>query len=227
VSFDSLFHFLDASGELQHETVVELVVEDQCGNVTNHLIPVLHPVAIDAELCPLTDIPFPAFNDDIPVADVLYGGISILNEPASGVPLVAHASLAGSHWKLSGLEALDTPNAWEEILTIVDSCGFETQSLVRIRDCGIPNVFTPDNLSGNNVFRVRGLSGMSGTRLMMFNRYGTLIWSDETKLDSESQLVWDGSYLNDDPAPEGHYQWVLQRPNGEHEHGSLHLFRAQ
>jgi gliding motility-associated-like protein len=226
VSFDSSFHFLDASGELQHETVVELVIEDQCGNVESHLIPVLHPVAIDAELCPLTDIPFPAFNDDIAVTDVLYGGVSILNDPESGVPLVAHASPEGNYWKLSGLEALDTPTAWEETLTLVDSCGFETQSLVRIRDCGIPNVFTPDNLGGNNVFRVRGLSGAMGSRLLVFNRYGTLIWSDETKLDSESQLVWDGNYPNGDPAPEGHYQWLLQRSNGVEEHGSLHLFRA-
>lgn len=227
VSFDSTFNFLNTSGQLSPDTDVDLVIEDQCGNVISHRIPVLHPVAKDDELCPLEAIPFPAFNHDIPVSDVLYAGVSILNDPDSGVPLVAHATPSGDFWKLSGLEALDTPISWGETLTLIDTCGFETRSLVRIRDCGIPNVFTPDNVADNNVFRIRGLTGMMGSRLMVFNRYGTLVWSDQTLLDAESELVWDGNYLNGDPAPEGHYQWVLKRADGHQEHGSLHLFRAQ
>ena len=225
-SFDSTFNFLDAAGNLSPETDVDLVVEDQCGNVITHRIPVLHPVAFEDELCPLEEIPFPAFNHGIPVSDVLYGGVSILNDADSGIPLIAHATASGSFWKLSGLEALETSISWGETLTLVDTCGFETRALVRLRDCGIPNVFTPDNNADNNVFRIRGLTGMMGTRLMIFNRYGTLVWSDETLADSEPELVWNGNYPNGDPAPEGHYQWVLKRADGHHEHGSLHLFRA-
>ena len=225
-SFDATFNFLNASGQLEASTDVDLVIQDQCGNSVTHRIPVLHPVAIDDELCPLEGIPFPAFNDGIPVLDVLFAGVSILNDPESGVPLVAHATASGDFWKLNELEALDTPISWGETLTLVDSCGFETEALIRIRDCGIPNVFTPDNVADNNVFRIRGLTGMMGSRLMLFNRYGVMVWSDETLLDSESELVWNGNYPNGDPAPEGHYQWVLKRADGHQEHGSLHLFRA-
>ena len=64
----------------------------------------------------------------------------------------------GDHWVLDGLEALATSVSWYEPLSLVDTCGFVTEAMVRVRNCDIPNVFTPDDLGGNNLFRIRGLS---------------------------------------------------------------------
>jgi gliding motility-associated-like protein len=182
-------------------------------------------VAFDEEICPGEVVGFPAHNDGIPVTDVLYGGVSIVNAPSSGMPLVANATQAGTHWSLSSLEALPSEQAWEQTLTLVDTCGYETESVVRVRDCLIPNVFTPDNSSGNNTFRVRGLTGFKGSKLLVFNRYGTEVWKDDTLDDLEGELVWDGTYMNGDDVPDGHYQWVLIRSDGERSHGGVHVFR--
>ena len=72
VQFDSLFSMLDGQGQLPPATLVELVIEDQCGKSITHPIEVLHPVAFDDELCPLEIIEFPMHNDGIPVYDVQY-----------------------------------------------------------------------------------------------------------------------------------------------------------
>ena len=87
VQFDSLFNMLDASGQLSPANLVELVIEDQCGKTVTHPIEVFHPVAFDDELCPLEIIGFPMFNDGIPISDVLYGGVSILNTTACPSPI--------------------------------------------------------------------------------------------------------------------------------------------
>ena len=218
---------LDGQGQLPPATLVELVIEDQCGKSITHPIEVLHPVAFDDELCPLEIIEFPMHNDGIPVYDVQYGGVSILNTTESGMPLHAFAVPEDGHWRLTDLEALDTPVAWEETLTLIDTCGFATESVIRVRDCEIPNVFTPDNVTGNNLFRVQGLTGMMGSKLLIFNRYGVEVWHDETLQDDEPELVWDGRYMNGDDVPDGHYQWVLIRADGVRDHGSLHVFRAR
>lgn len=227
VQFDSLFNMVDADGQLPPSTLVDLVIRDQCGKSITHTLEVLHPVAFDDDLCPLEVIEFPMHNDGIPVSDVLYGGVSILNTNESGMPLLAHAVAQNDHWRLTDLEALDTPVSWGETLTLIDTCGFSTESLIRVRDCQIPNVFTPDNATGNNVFRIRGLTGMMGSQLLIFNRYGVEVWQDETLQDDEPELVWDGRYMNGDEVPDGHYQWVLIRADGVRDHGSIHVFRTR
>lgn len=227
VQFDSLFNMVDGNGQLPPATLVDLQIEDQCGKAITHTLEVLHPVAFDDELCPLEIIEFPMHNDGIPISDVLYGGVSILNTDESGMPLIAHAVEEDGAWRLTDLEALDTPVSWGESLSIVDTCGFSTESLIRVRDCQIPNVFTPDNVTGNNVFRIRGLTGMMGSRLLIYNRYGVEVWSDVTLQDDEPELVWDGRYMNGDDVPDGHYQWVLIRADGIRDHGSLHVFRSR
>lgn len=226
VQFDSTFSFVDAAGQLASETLVELSITDQCGKTLVHTIPVLHPVVTETSLCPLEAIEFPADNDGIPVADVLYNGVSILNNPESGVPLLANATPQGNHWVLDGLEALATPASWYEPLSLVDTCGHVTEAMVRVRNCDIPNVFTPDDLGGNNSFRIRGLSNLEGTRLLILNRYGVEVWSDQTTSNAQSELVWNGRYRTGDRVPDGHYQWVLIRPDGQRQHGSLHVFRS-
>ena len=127
---------------------------------------------------------------------------------------------------MDGLEALATSVSWYEPLSLVDTCGFVTEAMVRVRNCDIPNVFTPDDLGGNNSFRIRGLSNLEGTRLVVLNRYGVEVWSDQTTSNAQSELVWNGRHPNGDRVADGHYQWVLIRPDGQRQHGSLHVFRS-
>ena len=110
------------------------------------------------------------------------------------------------------VEALATSVSWYEPLSLVDTCGFVTEAMVRVRNCDIPNVFTPDDLGGNNSFRIRGLSNLEGTRLVVLNRYGVEVWSDQTTSNAQSELVWNGRHPNGDRVADGHYQWVLMRP---------------
>ena len=64
-----------------------------------------------------------------------------------------------------------------------------------------------------------------GSRLMIYNRYGTIVFQDETATDAEFELVWNGRYDNGNDAPEGTYQWVLIRADGMKEAGQLTLLR--
>jgi hypothetical protein len=52
------------------------------------------------------------------------------------------------------------------------------------------------------------------------------VWSDQTTSNAQSELVWNGRYRTGDRVPDGHYQWVLIRPDGQRQHGSLHVFRS-
>ena len=47
--------------------------------------------------------------------------------------------------------------------------------------CIIPNVFTPDNSGKNDNFRIRGLDGFAGSKLIVYNRYGTVVYTKETE----------------------------------------------
>ena len=147
--------------------------------------------------CPLEAIEFPAENDGIPIADVLYNGVSILNNPDS----------ACRSWRTrprrrplgpGRLEALATSVSWYEPLSLVDTCGFVTEAMVRVRNCDIPNVFTPRRPGWQQLFRIPGLSNLEGTRLVVLNRHGVEVWSDQTTSNAQSELVWNGRHPNGD-----------------------------
>ena len=91
----------------------------------------------------------------------------------------------------------------------------------------VPNIFTPGVGSAgvNDDFRLRGLGGFAGSQLIIYNRYGSVVFSRETANDIEFELVWNGDYPNGNPAPSGHYQWVLLRSDGFKDAGELTLVR--
>ena len=60
---------------------------------------------------------------------------------------------------------------------------------------------------------------------MVYNRNGRKVFESEIKLPTKNTLSWSGRYDNGEPAPEGVYQWVLVRPDGEKEVGNISLFR--
>ena len=77
----------------------------------------------------------------------------------------------------------------------------------------------------NDDFEIRGLLGQIGAVLIVYNRNGRKVFESEIELPTENTLIWSGRYDNGEPAPEGVYQWVLVRPDGEKEVGNISLFR--
>ena len=225
VSFDSLFTMTDDEGALLPSHNIELIVIDQCGKAFTFEQEVLYPVMTEAEICGGNTQDFPAFNSGILVEDVRFNGVSLITNNLSDVPLIVDATETGERWKLNGIVADVVEDTWQGVLTLVDTCGYETEALVRVRDCVVPNVFTPDASGDNDNFRIRGLDGYMGSRLMIYNRYGTIVFQDETATDVEFELVWNGRYDNGNDAPEGTYQWVLIRADGMKEAGQLTLLR--
>ena len=230
-SFDSLFSMTNGEGQLISSHNIELTVIDQCNKTFEFEQIVYHPVITETEICFDDRQDFPMFNSGIPVTDLLLNGQSVIENDLLSDTLLIDLTLVGTTendedlWKLNAIES--GSYGWERVLTIVDSCGFETDALIRVRDCEIPNVFTPNNDSQNDNFRIRGLDGLMGSRLVIYNRYGTVVFEDETANDAEFELVWNGRFANGNPAPEGTYQWVLIRSDGIKDQGPLTLIRQR
>ena len=230
-SFDSLFSMTNTEGQLISSHNIELTVIDQCNKPFVFEQIVYHPVITETEICFDDRQDFPMFNPGIPIVDLLLGGESVLADDILGDTLLFDITSAGSTvdgaalWRLNAIES--GSYGWERVLTMVDSCGFETSALLRVRDCEIPNVFTPNNDSRNDNFRIRGLDGLMGSRLVIYNRYGSIVFQDETTSDAEFELVWNGRHNNGNPAAEGTYQWVLIRPDGISDRGQLTLIRQR
>lgn len=169
------------------------------------------------------------FNPSIPVQDVLYNGQSLLGGNVSSSQIKVSATQTGDHWILNNVSANLVTERWVGNLVMIDTCGYETEAQITVRDCVVPNVFTPDGFGpgGNNSFRIRGLDGFQGSQLTVFNRYGAAVFKDETTSNDEFELVWSGDYDNGTPAPAGVYQWVLIRSDGFKDAGQLTLFRQE
>ena len=222
-SFDSIFSVLDAEGELVPELTVAIEVIDQCGKVYDFEQQVRFPIIFDDEICLDDRQDFPALNGDVFIEDVRYNGASLITGTPLGNLLRVDASPVGDRYKLN--EIISGTEPWEGVITLVDTCGYETEATIKVRDCVIPNVFTPNNDTSNDNFRIRGLTGFGGSQLLIYNRNGTVVFKDETLNDTEFELVWGGRYANGDLAPEGTYQWVLLRSDGYKESGLLTLVR--
>jgi gliding motility-associated-like protein len=222
-SFDSIFSVLDAEGELVPELTVAIEVIDQCGKVYDFEQQVRFPIIFDDEICLDDRQDFPALNGDVFIEDVRYNGASLITGTPLGNLLRVDASPVGDRYKLN--EIISGTEPWEGVITLVDTCGYETEATIKVRDCVIPNVFTPNNDASNDNFRIRGLTGFGGSQLLIYNRNGTVVFTDETLNDTEFELVWGGRYANGDLAPEGTYQWVLLRSDGYKESGLLTLVR--
>lgn len=224
-SFDSVFSVFNAFEELLPELTVPLQVIDQCGKVFNFEQQVRYPIIFDDEVCLDDRQDFPALNADVFVEDVRFNGASLISGSPLGDTLWVDATVVGDRYKLNDLVA--GPYPWEGTVTLIDTCGFSTEATIKVRDCIIPNVFSPNSDASNDNFRIRGLTGYGGSQLLIYNRYGTVVFKDETLSDTEFELVWNGRYSSGDNAPEGTYQWVLIRSDGYKESGPLTLLRQQ
>jgi hypothetical protein len=229
LSLDSIFDMTDEEGTLIPTHNIVLRVQDQCQDWHEFTQVIEHPVISPTEICGGDNQEFPMFNPSIPVQDVLYNGQSLLGGNVSSSQIKVSATQIGDHWILNNISANLVTERWVGNLVMIDTCGYETEAQITVRDCVVPNVFTPDGFGpgGNNSFRIRGLDGFQGSQLTVFNRYGAAVFKDETTSNDEFELVWSGDYDNGTPAPAGVYQWVLIRSDGFKDAGQLTLFRQE
>ena len=208
-----------------------LTITDQCGYFENFPETFRQSVAREVEMCSNDRITLATSNLDVMgVSDVLVDGTSVvgLTPSVGGNPPLAALPDLRDGWYIGDLITGTLPGgtaSWDGVLTIVDTCGFETSAPISLSTCAIPNVFTPNGDPENDDFEIQGLLGQIGAVLMVYNRNGRKVFESEIKLPTENTLSWSGRYDNGEPAPEGVYQWVLVRPDGEKEVGNISLFR--
>jgi len=144
----------------------------------------------------------------------------------NGVPLTAANDSTVSFYGPNGiLEASTSPGVIE--IVIVDECGSSVTVQIDVHACDteIPNIFTPDgDVAGatwhNNTFDIVGIEGFPGSRMRIFNRWGTLVlddpsyngnWRAENCADGTYYYLFDRSGLV--PEQFTGYVQVLRRGN--------------
>lgn len=224
----SLLNEFNGMGQVVNST---LSITDQCGYVKAFGETFRQSVAREVEMCTNDQITLATANLDVMgVSDVLVDGTSVvgLTPSVGGNPPLAALPDLREGWYVGDLITGSLPGgaaSWDGILTIVDTCGFETSAPISLSDCAIPNVFTPNGDPENDDFEIRGLLGQVGAVLMIYNRNGRKVFEAEIELPTENSLTWSGQYASGEPAPEGVYQWVLVLPNDEKDMGEISLLR--
>lgn len=125
----------------------------------------------------------------------------------NGVPLTADTDSTVSFYGPNGiLEASTTPGTIQVVIT--DECGSSITAEVDVHACDteIPNIFTPDGDTPgatwhNNTFDIIGIEGFPGSRMRVFNRWGTLVLDDP---------YYNGNWRAED-CPDGTYYYIFDR----------------
>jgi gliding motility-associated-like protein len=92
-------------------------------------------------------------------------------------------------------------------LTASNNCGPTTASIIignGVCDLYVPNSFTPNGDSKNDLFKASYGDNITEFRLQVFNRYGQIVFEAKDK-----NKGWDGSFLRSQQ-PAGVYAWVIQ-----------------
>lgn len=226
---------LDDANNLAQSALSNFIITDYCGVTKTYQVNFDQNIAKDLDMCTQSQAPMPVTNLSVHgVSDVRIDGVSIvgLTPSINGNPPVAilpDAITANDETLYIGDIVSGTlpgdDMVWEGTLSIIDRCGFETTSTIEVTSCAIPNVFTPNGDPQNDDFVIRGLLGQKDTELLIFNRNGQKIFESKLESNDVNELSWGGNYAGGDPAPEGVYQWILVRPEGEKEVGIVTLIR--
>lgn len=107
------------------------------------------------------------------------------------------------------------------VVSVQEGCGDVAQDTINISvlDCAVlaPNVFTPGG-DGNNDFLIfDGLENFPGSRLQVFNRWGTTVYEN-----TDYRNDWNGGQLND-----GTYFFVLNLSDGQNVTGFVTLINEK
>ena len=105
----------------------------------------------------------------------------------------------------------------------IDQCGSDASFIISLVACDteIPNVFSPNNDTYNDFFRIPGIEGFPNSSVEIFNRWGNLVFQDD-----DYKGGWDGR-MNGDPVSDGTYYYVLRRSDGETFYGPLTILRKR
>lgn len=108
------------------------------------------------------------------------------------------------------------------LVSITDGCSrtdVDTISVVIETDCSIivPNVFTPNGDGINDFFSFENLENFPGSRFVVYNRWGNIIYDD-----ASYQNNWSGDNHSD-----GTYYFILYLPDGKTIPGYLTLLRKK
>ncbi len=111
-------------------------------------------------------------------------------------------------------------NQFEEGLfefVVTDECGLTEEIVVEVGTCvtEIPNIFTPNGDGTNENFHIFGLEGFPGSRLVVYNRWGTVVFEDDNYRNN-----WNAPDVSD-----GVYYYVLTRSDDEQFSGTVTIKR--
>lgn len=103
-----------------------------------------------------------------------------------------------------------------------DACGQNVSENLEwvVCDTQVPNVFTPGNDQMNDFFVIDGLEGFPESSLLIYNRWGNLVFESTNYLNDWSGVDSSGNELN-----QGTYYYVFQRSDGNNYSGDLSLMR--
>lgn len=103
------------------------------------------------------------------------------------------------------------------LINVEDQCGQTATLGVDVTECEtvIPNIFTPNGDSDNDTFTIRGIEGFPGSTLLIYNRWGKLIYESNSYRNQ-----WDGKDL-----AAGVYYYIFSRSDGKDFEGYVHLVR--
>jgi gliding motility-associated-like protein len=89
---------------------------------------------------------------------------------------------------------------------LIDGCGNITFSTLSVEVCELEffNIFTPNSDGNNDVFNIMGLQGYPGSRLRVYDRWGTMVYSN-----LNFQGAWRGINNTNTPLTEGTYYYTL------------------
>ena len=213
----------------QASTTITLNVTDGCGQTanSNHFIEVPEYPAIlvlDEEAClgvqAAVDIEGGTGSFSFFTWQYVFNGIDPEPVDSNWVELTASLDTLAAFYGDGGVYE-GGMNEGILFVTAIDQCGEEASFTLILEACNtlIPNVFSPNNDGKNDFFRIEGIEGFPGSVLLVYNRWGNLIFQDLNYGGG-----WDGR-IGGNPISDGTYYYVLQRSDGEDFHGAVTVVR--
>ena len=94
----------------------------------------------------------------------------------------------------------------EIAIQLIDGCGNIGYSTITVELCELefPNVFTPDGQGYNELFTIPGLQGYPNSQILVYDRWGTLVFSDDNFIGG-----WRGVSNTGGPLVDGTYYFKL------------------
>ena len=181
-------------------TYTATVSLEQCGTATTSAtVQVLAPA--DVSIAAARDTVFSRSEVALTLTTTPPTGNTIVWTPAPG-------SQSGDVYTFTAPENPDTTllsQVYQVQITTAEGCTATDEIIIYVKKPrgDIPNIFSPNSDSKNDVFRIFNAEEISNIRIMVYNRWGQLVY------ESTDNVGWDGNYKGD-PAPADVYIYRVQ-----------------